>query len=265
MSDPLNLGEKRVLIFGGTRKIGRAVGLAYAAAGARVAVTGRDPESGAAMVADIKAAGSDGAFIPCDITEYTSVESAVNQTIEALGGIDVMVQSAAGRTSEPQGFRPFEQIDPAEIAGYAHTHWVSKAYCIKATLNPMIAQGHGKMVIITSDSGRFPTQGESLIGGGAAASLLMVRTLSKEFARWKININGLAISITDTGERAAGTRSAGYGGNPEFAAKMFEKLAKRQLIHVEGKHVAGAALYLGSELCEATTGQILSVNGGIAV
>ena len=53
MSDPLNLGGKRVLVFGGTRKIGRAVGLAYADAGARVAVTGRDPESGAAMVKDM--------------------------------------------------------------------------------------------------------------------------------------------------------------------------------------------------------------------
>ncbi len=264
MSDPMNLEGKRVLVFGGTRKIGRAVGLAYAAAGATVAVTGRDPEAGAAMVADLKAAGREGHFIPCDITDYASVEGAVNASLEALGGIDVMVQSAAGRTHEPQGFRPFSEIDPSEIAGYAHTHWVSKAYCIKATLAPMIAQNHGKMVIITSDSGRFPTQGESLIGGGAAASLLMVRTLSKEFARWRININGLAISITDTGDRQL-MGSPGYGARPEFAAKMFEKLAKRQIIHVEGKHVAGAALYLGSELCDATTGQIISVNGGIAV
>ena len=46
---------------------------------------------------------------------------------------------------------------------------------------------------------------------------------------------------------------------------MFQKLAARQIIHVEGKHVADAALYLGSDMCEATTGQILSVNGGIAV
>lgn len=217
------------------------------------------------MVADINAAGAAGEFINCDITDYRSVERAVDQAVDKLGGLDVMVQSAAGRTNEPQGFRPFSEIDPAEIAGYTHTHWVAKAYCIKATLAPMIAQNRGKMVIITSDSGRFPTQGESLIGGGAAATLLMVRTLSKEFARWKININGLAISITDTGERAPGTSPVGYGAQPEFAAKMFEKLAKRQIIHVEGKHVAGAALYLGSELCDATTGQILSVNGGIAV
>ncbi|MGE0598212.1 MAG: SDR family NAD(P)-dependent oxidoreductase [Dehalococcoidia bacterium] len=265
MTDLLNLQGKTVLVFGGTRKIGRAVGLAYAAAGARVAVTGRDRESGANMVGEIEAAGSEGFFVSCDITDYSSVEAAVNETVQRFGVIDVMVQSAAGRTSEPQGFRPFAQIDPSEIDGYARTHWVSKAYCIKATLAPMIEQNHGKMVIITSDSGRFPTQGESLIGGGAAASLLMVRTLSKEFARWKININGLAISITDTGDRPAGGGTSGYGGDPTFAAKMFEKLAKRQIIHVEGKHVAGAALYLGSELCDATTGQILSVNGGIAV
>ncbi len=93
----------------------------------------------------------------------------------------------------------------------------------------------------------------------------MVRTLSKEFAQWRININGLAISITDTGDRPASSSPAGYGARPEFAAKMFEKLAKRQIIHVEGKHVAGAALYLGSELCDATTDQIISANGGIAV
>lgn len=90
------------------------------------------------------------------------------------------------------------------------------------------------------------------------------QTLSKEFARWRININGLAMSITDTGDRPASGFPSGYGAGPEFAAKMFEKLAKHQAIHLEGKHVAGAALCLGSELCDGTTGQIISANGGIA-
>lgn len=265
MTDLLNIRGKRVLVFGGTRKIGRAVALGYAAEGAHVVVTGRDSESGKRMVSELESLGAQGHFVACDITDYESVEAAVNETVVRLGGLDVMVQSAAGRTDEPQGFRPFADISPSEIPGYALTHWVSKAYCIKAALGPMREQNHGRMVIITSDSGRFPTQGESLIGGGAAATLLMVRTLSKEFIRWRVNINGLAISITDTGDRPAGGAPPGYGADPAFAKKMFEKLAARQLIHVEGKHVAAAALFLGSDMCEATTGQILSVNGGIAV
>jgi NAD(P)-dependent dehydrogenase (short-subunit alcohol dehydrogenase family) len=264
MDQVFNLQGKRVLVFGGTRKIGRAVALAYAAEGARVVVTGRDPENGTQMAQELREAAGHGEFVACDITDYASVEAAVARTVELTGGLDIMVQSAAGRTAEPQGFRPFADIDPAEIPGYAHTHWVSKAYCIKASLPVMRDQGSGKMVIITSDSGRFPTVGESLIGGGAAACIQMIRTLAKEFVRWHININGLAISITDTGDRARGA-PGGYGARPEFAAKMFEKLAARQIIHVEGKHVATAALFLGSDASEATTGQTLSVNGGIAV
>ncbi|WEX12441.1 SDR family NAD(P)-dependent oxidoreductase [Chelativorans sp. AA-79] len=263
MTDALGLRDKKVLVFGGTRKIGKAVALGYAQAGAEVTVTGRDGATGDTTVAELEASGCKAHFVDCDITSYESVAAAVARAIEKMGGLDVAIQNASGRTKVAQGFRPFSEIAPDEIAGYAQTHWVAKAYCVKAVLEPMRERGGGKIIVITSDSGKFPTVGESLIGGSAAAAHVMVRTLAKEFARWKINVNSVAITITDTGDWNNMIQS-GAGANPQFAAKMFEKLAKRQIIHVEGRHVADAAVFLGSAMSDAITGQVLSVNGGVA-
>jgi 3-oxoacyl-[acyl-carrier protein] reductase len=262
MNGYTDLKGKNIVVFGSTRKIGRHVALAYAAAGAKVVVTGRDPASGERVEREAAELGGTAHFVKTDITDYASVEGAIAAAVERFGGLDVMVASASGRTEEPQGFRPFSEIAPEEFLGYSLTHWVSKLYCIKAALPVMRDAGGGKMVIITSDAGRTPTVGESLIGGGAAASMHTIRTLAKEFIRWRITINAVAISITDTGDGGGG---GGYGADPSFAAKMFEKLAARQVVRVEGRDVAAAALYLGSDAARAITGQSFSVNGGISV
>ena len=263
MTDLLGVKGTGVVVFGGTRKIGLAIAEAYARAGANVVVTGRDAENGATVVAALESFGVRAYFVSCDITDYASVQASVSRSVELLGKIDVAVASASGRTKTAQGFRPFAEIDAADIGPYAHTHWVSKAYCVKAVLDHMRDSGGGKIVAITSDSGKSPTVGESLIGGSAAAMHNMVRTVAKEFARWKINVNSVAITVTDTGDWDKFI-SEGAGANPQFASKMFQKLAKRQIIHVEGRHVADAVLFLGSRMSDAVTGQILSVNGGVS-
>lgn len=263
MGDALGLSGRKVLVFGGTRKIGKAIALGFAGHGAEITVTGRDSATGAAMCGELEAGGARAHFVRCDITDFASVQAAVDTALKLMGRIDIAVQSASGRTARKQGFRPFSEIGADEIAGYASTHWVAKAYCVKAVLEPMREAGGGRIVVITSDSGKASTVGESLIGGSAAATHMMIRTIAKEFARWKININSVAITVTDTGDWENMIKS-GAGANPQFSSKMFEKLAKRQIIHVEGRHVADAVVFLSSSMSDAITGQVLSVNGGVS-
>jgi len=121
MVDLLGLEDKKVLVFGGTRKIGKAIALRFAAAGAEVTVTGRDAETGVSMCREIEDLGGRSHFAQCNITAYDSITAAVRQSTDLMGHIDVAVPSASGRTKDTQGFRPFAEIGPEEILGYANT------------------------------------------------------------------------------------------------------------------------------------------------
>jgi NAD(P)-dependent dehydrogenase (short-subunit alcohol dehydrogenase family) len=253
----LKLQGKTAIVFGSTRKIGRHVALAYAAAGANVVLTGRAIESGERVLREIAELGGSADFVQTDITHYGSVDRAVHRAVDRFGRLDVMVASASGLAETTRGFTLFSQMPPEELLEYSLTHWIAKAYCVKAALQPMIDGGGGSMILITSDAGRAPTVGESMIGGGAAACIQMARTLAKEFLRWKITINTIAVSHTDTGDLPDTSPNA-------FTAKMREKLIVRQTIPVTGGHVAAAAVYLGSDAARAMTGQVFSINGGIS-
>jgi len=262
---------KRVIIFGGTYRIGLAIARGYVEAGAQVVVTGRSEDRGVSALGDLEARGGVGRvhFLSTDITDHAALKRCVEQAATLMGGVDVAVVSASGRTSEPQGFRPFVDIAPSEIQGYALTHWVSKALCVKAVLPEFERAGGGRIVIVTSDAGRTPTQGESLIGAGAAATIHMIRTLAKELLRFNITINGIAISLTDTRDQPRPNQGdvpglMGAPGQEGFGQKMREKLASRQSIRVMGQDVANAALYLGTDASRSTTGQTISINGGIS-
>lgn len=264
----IDASGKRVLIFGGTYRIGLSVARGFVQAGASVVVVGRSAERGASALAELESLHGAGEahFLSADITDYAAVEATVAKAIALMGAVDVAVVSAAGRTDDPQGFRPFAHIDASEIPGYALTHWVSKAYCVKAVLPHMTEQGGGRIVLITSDAGRTPTQGESLIGGGAAATILMTRTLSKEFLRFNVTINCIAVSLTDTREgREDPAAAAGAGGQrSEFQKKMSEKLAARQAIPVTGTDVANQTIFFATDVSRSTTGQTISINGGVS-
>ncbi len=259
-----DLSEQAVLVAGGTRSIGRAISLRFGAAGAKVAASGRTPEPGRALVEEMARQGQDAHFIQGDLTDYEQVRRMVQEAIDRYGRVDTLVASAAGRTKPGLTWSPFQNIDPDDYYDHAINQWFSKAYSIHAVLDHMIERGGGKIVMIATDAGRYPTIGESMNGAGAAASIHMAKTLAKELLRYNIRINVVAVSIVDTPDSAIFHPEIGREMTP-FMAKMMGRVKERQKLPVYGEDVAAAALYLASPAGDAITGQVLSVNGGISV
>src|SRR5580693_2636266 len=85
---------RAVLVTGGTKGIGKGIARVFAQAGAHVAVSGRDPEAGAATVAELEADGGHAIFVGADVSDGAQIERMVTEAVEQLGGLDVLCTNA---------------------------------------------------------------------------------------------------------------------------------------------------------------------------
>jgi 3-oxoacyl-[acyl-carrier protein] reductase len=251
-----DLSGKVALVTGSTHSIGKAIALKFADNNADVVVNGRNAKAGEALVETIERMGRRCIFEKADVTSYEQVQKMVADVLDHWGKIDIMV--ASGASGDPPA-RFFHETDPALYADYFKTRTLARLYCIKAVLEHMKQKNEGKIILVTSDAGRVPTPGESMIGASAAALVLMTKTLAREFARWKIHINTICTTIvvdTPAFEKAASGDTTG---------KVFQKAAKKMPFWpLRADDLAEMALFLASNDSDRITGQIFSVNGGLS-
>lgn len=255
-----DLSGRVALVVGSTQGIGKEIALLFAENGGDIVVHGKDstPEPGQALVQRIEAMGRKAIFEEADMYNYSEIRRMVDKAIEAFGKIDILVASggAAGLTENIKFFR---ETDPNDYIVLAQSQWLNRAYCVKAVLESMIQNQYGKVVMIGTDAGRIPTPGESMIGASGAALVLMTKALAHEFARWKIRVNAICLTVISDSLFLQGMLRS---GSP--ASKVFQKALDMQPFPVCAKDVAQAALFLASDVSDAITGQILSVNGGLS-
>jgi len=250
-----DLEGKVAFITGSTQGIGKAIALKLAENGADVAINGRNPEPAAAVREQVTKLGRRCLFEQGDIFVYEDMKRAVDDILARWGGIDILVASG-GAGYPPAGL--FHEIPPELYLDYFRTRLVSRLYPVRAVLDHMREKNRGKIIIITTDAGRVPTPGESLIGAAAAGLVLMTKVLAREFSRWRVHINTICVTVTvDT----PGYERALKGG----MGKIFERAAQRMPFWpLTSNDVAELALFLASEDSDRITGQIFSINGGLS-
>lgn len=249
------LDGKVALVGGSTKGIGRAIALRYAENGADIVVNGRDPASAQLVIDQIRSLGRRAIFGKADLVNFQEVKLMTENAISQMGKIDILVANGGAGPPSAQFFR---ETDPDLYMDYARTRWLSRAYLIKSVLEHMIQRQTGKIVIITTDAGRVPTPGESMVGGSGAAVVMMAKVMAREFARWQIRVNTICTTVTrDTPsfERALASD----------AGKVFRKAEAKMPFGInKPEDIAEAALFFASEESNQITGQTLSVNGGLS-
>lgn len=258
MTDGLFHGQV-ALLTAATSGIGLAAAELLACHGARaVVVNGRHPEAGARAVERIRAqAGAAAAveFIGADLGDPAQAAGLCEQVLARHGRIDVFVHGGGAEIS-PQ---LFVDLDPAHYRTLIDGHFSALLHTCRVVAPAMVRQGGGAIVAIASDAGKIATPGESVIGAMKAATIMFVRTLALELGRHQVRVNCVTPSLV-TGTRAHDRVMAGA-----FSRRIFEKAAARARLGVPGPAaVAQAAVFLASPLSSHTTGQALSVNGGIS-
>lgn len=253
-----NLKDKVALITGSSKGIGKAIALKFAENGSDVVINGRSPDAGIETVTKIKDMGRHAIFEKADITVYNEVKEMVDRVLKKMQ-IDILVVSGGvishGDAITPPNF--FREVDPDTYIDFINSQYFSRLYCVRAVLDHMIERKSGKIVLIGTDAGRWPTPGESLPGGAGAALVLTTKVLASEFARWGIRINTISTTVTKDTPGIELVLSCGP------AAKIFQRAMERQPFPINANDIAEAALFLASEASDQITGQTLSVNGGL--
>lgn len=197
----MNLGLKSrvVLVTGASSGIGIAIALAFAAEGARVAITYRTNQAGAEeIVRRIHESGGESFAVPMDLAEPAAIEQAVAQVVNRWGHIDVLIGNAV-RWGMVFGV-PLLQIDAGELSAILRGNLEGAFHLIRAVLPSMVERKWGRIVLISSGLAEhgMPPNGSPLYGSAKAGLHGLARNLAWELGPSGIFINVVAAGFTMT-------------------------------------------------------------------
>jgi 3-oxoacyl-[acyl-carrier protein] reductase len=243
----ISLAGKTAFVTGSTRGIGLAIARALHAAGARVAVVGRALERAQAVAAEL---GEGVAGVGCDVTSAAEVQAAVAAAEQALGPIDILVNNA-GLTRDNILLRLTDEdwnaVLDANLKGAFHT--------TRAVIKGMMKRRAGRIVNITSVVGLTGNKGQANYAASKAGLIGFTKSVAREYASRGVLANCVAPGFIATDMTAA---------LPDDArATLLQDIALGRLGQPDD--VAGAVLFLASDLAGYVTGQVLVVDGGMVI
>lgn len=235
--------------------IGRAIARRLADDGASVVVADINLEGAHATEEVIRSTGRAALAVQVDITQFDAVRSAVRSTRDSVGPVSILVNNAGWDRVEP-----FVQNSPELWDRVININLKGPIHCCRAVLDDMIAGGGGKIVSISSDAARVGSTGEAVYAACKGAVISFSKTLARELARHKINVNVVCPGPTDTPllqQVTAGEQGA------NIIAAMTRSIPLRRLGTPE--EVAAAVAFFVSPDADFITGQVLSVSGGLTM
>jgi len=252
----MKLKGKTALVAGGGRGIGRCIALALAREGADIAVGDLVGENADSVRDEIKALRVNALACKVDLTKRVEVEQMVEKVLSQFGQLDILVNSAGWDKLEP-----FLESSEETWERILAINFKSVLYTAKAVLPHMISRGSGKIVNISSDAGRVGSSWEAVYSGAKGAVIAFSKTLAREVARYKINVNVVCPGLTDTPLLAA-VRSQ----SPQ-TEKLIDAVTKATPFRRVAKpeEIAEAVLFFASPSADFVTGQTLSVSGGLTM
>jgi 3-oxoacyl-[acyl-carrier protein] reductase len=241
----IDLTGKVAFVTGSTRGIGLAIARAMHGAGAKLAIVGRDAERARAVAAEL---GERTTGVGCDVAVAEQVETALAAAESALGPIDVLVNNA-GLTRDNILLRltdaDWDAVLDANLKGAFHT--------TRAVIKGMMKRRSGRIINVTSIVGLVGNKGQANYAASKAGLVGFTKSVAKEYAGRGILANCIAPGYIDTDMTS---------GLPDAAkATLLQNIALGRLGRPED--VAGAALFLASDLAAYITGQVLVVDGGM--
>lgn len=248
-NDLFSLQHRVALVTGGNRGLGRAIALGFQRAGARVAVTGRDPAQNARIGREL---AEEGAVFALDVRDEAAVAATVAQVVTRFGRLDILVNNA-GIVSEGSVLT----MSRAEWDAVVETNLTGLFLCAKHAAGAMIAGGGGgKIINIGSIYSLFGTPSFASYGASKAGVLGLTRALAIELGVHGIQVNALLPGFCETdmnawmpgstlGEEIRRRTPAGRWGQPN--------------------DLVGAAVFLAAAASDYVTGVALPVDGGYSV
>ena len=239
-----------VLITGALTGIARATALAFAQKGAKIVASGRHDDAGAALVAELRAAGAEAEFVRADVRHEDDVRALVDKTVERFGRLDIAV-NAAGTEGKPG---PATEQTAESYAATFDTNVLGAILSMKHELRVMQAQGSGSIVNISSTFGHEGGAGASIYAASKHAVEGLTKSVALEAGGFGVRVNAVAPGPIDTGmlER--------FTGGADGKARMATLNPLKRIGQPD--EIARAILFITSDEATFVTGHILTVDGG---
>lgn len=243
----IDLSGKNALVTGSTRGIGRAIAEALAASGARVGIVGRDAERARAIAAEVS---PEARGFGCDVSDPAQIVALVEDAEREFGSIDILVNNA-GLTRDNIMLRLKDDDWNAVIDANLRSAFVAT----RAVTRGMMKRRSGRIINIASVVGLIGNKGQTNYAASKAGLIGLTKSVAKEFASRGVLTNVVAPGFIETDMTAALTAEARAALSAQIP---LERLGQPQ-------DVAGAVLFLCSDLASYITGQVLVVDGGMVM
>lgn len=260
-----NLHHKTAVVIGGTGVLGGGMAEALGAAGARVAVLGRNAERGEACAARITESGTEAIFQAADAIDRSSLEQARDAIINRFGSVDILINAAGGN-------RPDATLPPgSEFSGLSLEAWqdVFDLNLVGGVLLPcqvfgetMLQAGSGSIINIASMAGMIPLSRVVAYSAAKAAVINLTQFLAREWATRGVRVNALSPGFFP----AEQNRRLLFNDDGSYTERGGQIIGHTPMARFGEPHeLAGAVLWLASNKASSfVTGQNIVVDGGFS-
>ena len=247
--ESFDIAGRTAIITGASRGIGRAIAVGFASLGANVVIASRKADQCAAVADEISAAGHSALSVPTHVGEPEAIDALVAATVEAFGGVDIVINNAANPLAQPIG-----SITPEAFQKSFEANLRGPVLLVQVALPHLRSSSHASVINMVT-SGIF-THGQyvSMYVAMTSALMSMTRSMAAELAADGIRVNAIAPGTVRT-DMVTNTPV-------EFQQMAVDSQLLRRM--ADPTEMVPGALFLASDASSFMTGHVLTLDGGLA-
>ncbi len=244
-----DLADKSVVITGGSKGIGKEIALSFAKSGANVVIIGRNQEALEETVDELKQYHANCDFVAADLNETQKVPKVIEKAVQQMGGLDILVNNAGINIAKPA-----LEVEESDWDRVLDTNLKASFFCSQQAAKYMKDNGGGRIINIASQMSFVGYWDRAAYCSSKGGIVQLTKALAIEWANFNINVNAVAPTFIET------ELTENMFKDEAFKEDVFRRIPLGRL--ADSSDVAGAVLYLASQLAKSITGETIRVDGG---